>query len=103
MPSLESQLKASVERRLKTLAREDPRLQWRKRWGSPYTTSGDPDLTGLWRGIHFEVELKRPGESPTPLQWHQLEAWKRAGALVFVIHDLAELDVAISTIRAAQV
>ncbi|HXA25632.1 MAG TPA: hypothetical protein VNW90_25415 [Acetobacteraceae bacterium] len=98
---LESQLLASITRRLKKLAQADPALQWRKRHGSVFTVSGDPDVFGCWHGHHFEMELKRPGQSPTPLQCARLEAWKRAGAACFVIHSLAEFDVAIDTIRRA--
>ena len=58
---LESQLLRSIERRLRALAQADPSLQWRKRHGSPMSTAGDPDLYGLWHGVHWEMELKLPG------------------------------------------
>jgi hypothetical protein len=96
---LESQLLASIERRLKALAKADATLQWRKRHGSPMGITGDPDLYGLWHGIHWEMELKRPGESPTPLQCIRLIAWEHAGAYTFVVHSLAEFDAAIATLR----
>jgi hypothetical protein len=98
---LESQLLASIGLRLKRLALADPRLVWRKRHGSAMTTAGDPDITGLWRGLHFEMELKVPGAKPTSLQCSRLAAWNRAGAMCFVIHSLAEFNVAIDTIRRA--
>lgn len=63
--------------------------------------SGDPDLYGLWNGTHWEVELKVPGASPTPLQCSRIQAWNRAGALTFVVHNLDEFDVAFNTIRRA--
>jgi hypothetical protein len=96
---LESQLLASVARRLKALVRDDDTFQWRKRHGSPMGITGDPDLYGLWHGIHWEMELKRPGASPTPLQCIRLAAWERAGAYTFVVHSLAEFDSAIATLR----
>lgn len=101
MPStlLESQLLRSVERHLKKLARTDPTFCWRKRHGSSFTTSGDPDLYGLWNGTHFEIELKRPGQHPTPLQQFRLAEWSRAGARTFVVHSLPELLAAIDTLR----
>jgi hypothetical protein len=98
---LERQLLASISLRLKKLASLDPAWVWRKRHGSAMTTAGDPDLYGLWRGLHWEMELKVPGHSPTPLQWHRLESWRQAGALCFVVHSLDEFDVAIDTIRRA--
>lgn len=96
---LESQLLATVTRHLKALARQDPTFVWRKRHGSAMGTSGDPDITGLWNGHHFEMELKRPGEQPTHLQRHRLAEWSRAGAHTFVIHSLPELLAAIDTLR----
>lgn len=99
MSSLESQLLATASRHLKALAREDPGFLWRKRHGSPMSVAGDPDITGLWRGHHFEMELKRPGETPTLLQAARLAQWARAGAHVFVIHSLPELKAAIDTLR----
>ena len=99
MPSLESQLLASVERRLKQLARLDPTLVWRKRHGSAFATAGDPDLYGLWRGHHWEMELKRPGQDATPLQCIRLKDWERAGATCSVVHSLAEFDSAIAHLR----
>lgn len=99
MSSLESQLLRLVERHLKALARTDPTFLWRKRHGSPFTVAGDPDIYGLWRGHHFEIELKRPGESPTLLQQYHLRQWQRAGAHAFVVHSLPELQHAIDTLR----
>jgi hypothetical protein len=43
--------------------------------------AGDPDITGCIGGQHFEFEVKRPGEQPTPLQARRLREWTRAGAL----------------------
>lgn len=99
MPALESQLLASCTRHLKALARQDSTLSWRKRWGGPMTTAGDPDIYGCWRGHHFEMELKRPGQNPTRLQHHRAEEWRRAGASCFIIHSLSELAAAVDTLR----
>jgi hypothetical protein len=99
MPPLESQLLRSVSLRLKRLARDDPSLQWRKRFGSVMGVTGDADVYGCWRSIHFEMELKRPGFEPTLLQCTRLAAWKRAGALTFIVHSLAEFDAAIEHLR----
>lgn len=95
----EAQLLASASKRLNRWSSACPGLQWRKRHGSPLGITGDPDLYGLFNGQHFEIELKRPGEQPTPLQSHRLIEWQKAGARVFVVHSLAELDDAINAIR----
>ena len=84
----ESNLKRQV---MRMLAAEYPGAVVRKRHGSVYSTLGDPDLTILYRGIHVECELKRPGEEPTPLQLHRLAEWGRAGAVTAVVHSVAEM------------
>lgn len=99
MPPLESSLLRAVERRLKAVAARDPTLVWRKRFGGPMAKRGDPDLHGVWRGTPFEIELKRPGEEPSPLQTHRLAEWRRAGSHTFVVHSLAEYQTAIDTLR----
>lgn len=97
-PPLERSIKISVLRHLKELRRQDPSLCYRKRHGSAFVTAGDPDICGLWRGVHFEIELKQPGENPTPLQRLRLEEWGRAGARTFVVHNLLEFQRAIEEI-----
>ena len=76
---------------LKKLSGEDPTLVFRKRHGSGMGLSGDPDVYVLWKGRHFEIELKRSGEDPTPLQRLRLEEWGKAGALVGVVRSLEDL------------
>lgn len=96
---LEAQLLASIRKRLKALADSDPTFQWRKRLGNPGAVTGDPDIHGVWRGRPFEMELKRPGESPTLLQQFRLSQWQKAGCRTFVVHSLDELDAALASLR----
>lgn len=75
--------------------REIPNCVVRKRHGSAYGVSGDPDiyglvLTGDGNPIHFEIEVKRPGEKPTPLQATRLYEWRRSGALAGVATTVEE-------------
>jgi hypothetical protein len=52
---------------------------------------GDPDLYGsLPGGVHFEIEVKRPGNGPTPLQMQRLAAWEATGAITGVAHSKEE-------------
>jgi hypothetical protein len=95
---LESQLLRAIARRLNALHQTDPSFVWRKRHGSVMGITGDPDLYGVWRGVPWQIELKIPGESPTPLQTHRLEEWSHAGAYTFVVHSMAELERALSQI-----
>jgi hypothetical protein len=62
-----------------------PECVVRKRWGGGMGVAGDPDITGCIRGRHLELEVKRPGGKPTPLQEKRLREWRDAGALVGVV------------------
>ncbi|MBI1955898.1 MAG: hypothetical protein HYS38_05845 [Acidobacteria bacterium] len=70
----------------------------RKRHGTAWGVSGDPDLYGSINGHHFEIEVKRRGQEPTPLQHARLAEWRRGGALVGVAHSVEE---ALAIIRPA--
>lgn len=62
-----------------------------KRRGGP-GRRGEPDVSGCVMGIRVELECKRPGNDKglTRLQKHQLEKWKRAGAITGVFHSVEE-------------
>ena len=63
----------------------------RKRWGGGMGVAGDPDIDACIRGRSLQLEVKRPGEKPTPLQLKRLEEWRQAGALVGVVTSVAEV------------
>ena len=63
----------------------------RKRWGGGMGVAGDPDIDACIRGRSVQLEVKRPGERPTPLQVKRLEEWRQAGALVGVVTSVAEV------------
>ena len=63
-------------------------LLLRKLHGSPFAVAGDPDLFGSYRGQAIAVEVKRPGENPTPLQQQRLHEWATAGALAFTCRSV---------------
>lgn len=70
--------------------REIPGCVVRKRHGTAWGVAGDPDLYGSINGRHFEIEVKRRGQEPTPLQQARLAEWRRSGALVGVAHSVEE-------------
>lgn len=82
----------------------------RKRHGTVMGVAGDPDLYGVIRGRHFEIEVKRPNDPSshlTKLQTERLLEWTIAGAITGVAHSVDEalvilglkrLDVQITTI-----
>ncbi len=67
-----------------------PECLARKRWGGGMGFAGEPDIDACLRGRSVQLEVKRPGGRPTPLQLKRLEEWRRAGALVGVVCSVAE-------------
>jgi hypothetical protein len=51
--------------------------------------AGDPDIDACIRGRSVQLEVKRPGEKPTPLQLKRLTEWQQAAALVGVVTSVA--------------
>ena len=77
---LETNIVKNIKKKLETI----PGVVVRKRHGTAFGIKGDPDLYGLVRGRHFEIEVKRPGENPTELQLSRMREWKAAGAITGV-------------------
>ena len=67
-----------------------PGLVVRKRHGTAWGVAGDPDLTGCYRGRHFEIEVKTTAGALTRLQEARLAEWSRAGAITAVVHSVGE-------------
>ena len=86
---LERNFQASVLRRFKALHVKDPTFVYRKRHGSVMGITGDPDLYGVWRGLAWGLELKRPGEDLTRLQAARHEEWGRAGVMVGMARSMS--------------
>ena len=99
MPPLEDSLKRSVLKHLTKIRASDPTLAFRKRHGSAFTTAGDPDIHGVWHGVPFDIELKQPGEEPTPLQAARLREWSYAGSITGVAHSLAEFRALMGRVK----
>lgn len=97
---LERHLQATVLRRLNALRARDNRLAFRKRHGSAMGVAGDPDVYGVWAGVAWELELKAPGEEPTPLQRARLSEWARAGCVTGVVDNPQAFDSFLARLRA---
>ena len=63
----------------------------RKRWGGGMGVAGEPDIDACICGRSLQLEVKRPGEKPTPLQLKRIEQWREAGALVGVVTSVREV------------
>lgn len=66
---------------LKTLKDAGMPIFYEKRQAGGFAyKKGIPDIYGCYAGIHFEVEVKRPGGSPSALQEKFEMIMKHAGA-----------------------
>jgi len=88
--------KAAVQQILRYL-NSIPRCLARKRWGGGMGVAGDPDITGCINGRHFELEVKRLGQAPTPLQEKRLHEWKQAGAVTAVVRSVEDVRTVLET------
>ena len=79
--------------------RQIPGCVVRKRHGTSFGIGGDPDLFGCINGRHFEIEVKRPGEHPTPLQTVRLQEWRAAGAVVGTVHSVDEAVTLLTNLK----
>lgn len=52
------------------------------RHGGMYDIKGNPDITGCLNGRRIEIEVKQPGQKPTPIQFAVMRKWEKAGAVV---------------------
>lgn len=52
-----------------------------KTHGSMFGAGGEPDVSACIRGRMVQIEVKQPGEHPTPRQYEALRRWEAAGAL----------------------
>lgn len=61
-----------------------------KTYGSIYS-AGQPDLLGCFKGRPLALEVKRPGQRPTKLQWAILKRWQAAGAIAAVVCSVEDV------------
>lgn len=89
---------ASIVRAILRALNDIPGCKAMKTHGSAFG-KGQADITGsllivvaegLVVGARFEMEVKVPGKSPTPLQASVLRQWGAAGAVAGCVHSVAE-------------
>lgn len=61
--------------------------------------AGHSDLAGVFKGGRaFFIEVKRPGENPTPLQQSFLDDMQAGGAFVACVHSVDEAHAALQRV-----
>jgi hypothetical protein len=58
--------------------------------GGPTQPAGLPDISAVYRGVSLWFETKMPGKVPTAIQLHRHAELREVGAVVEVVHSLAE-------------
>ena len=90
MPYTLTMLEKTIEQRLRVMANKAGGLAIK--WVSP-GMNGCPDrIVILPGGRIIVVELKRPGEKPTPLQNRIIEMLRELGADVRVVDSMEKVD-----------
>lgn len=80
-----------------------------KEWHVPYGLGvASPDLVAILRftlsralGVWLCLEVKQPGKDATEEQEKCHRIWRRFGALVYVVHSVAEARAALADARTA--
>jgi len=65
---------------------------WKVHSGS-YATPSKADITGSYRGLRFDIEVKRPGNKPTAAQFYFLESMKKTGSIAFWTDSLENVKI----------
>ena len=56
-----------------------------------YAQKGVPDILACVKGKFVAIEVKRPKQKPTPIQYAWLEAIKKAGGVAFWADNLEDV------------
>ena len=59
--------------------------------GGPYQQAGVPDIVGCLGGKFFAIEVKVPGNKPTPLQEKVMQDIENAGGAVSVAYSVDDV------------
>lgn len=65
---------------------------------NPYQEVGIPDLLVCFRGRFIGLEVKLPGEKPSPVQRVVLRSIEEAGGIAAVVTSVAEVEVILKRI-----
>ena len=90
---LEKDIVAAIRRYLATLGED---VFFWKEHGSPYGTSGVPDIICCYKGRFLGLEAKLPGGRLTPLQMRALEKINRAGGIARRVESVEDVKAIIA-------
>ncbi len=82
----ESQITRAIRDTLKLLGI----FNW-KAWQGPMSTPGVPDILGVWQGRMLGIEVKKPGNKPTPTQQKFIDRINREGGKAFTAYCVEDV------------
>lgn len=85
-----SQPESRLQRRIRKALVKSVGGFWWKVWGGPFQPAGLPDLCGCVNGRFIALEVKRPGEEPSPVQRKRMRDLRSVGAIVAVVTSAEE-------------
>src|SRR5262245_26546658 len=59
---------------------------------NPFQEVGIPDLLCCWKGRFVGLEVKQPGEQPSPKQLYIIGKIREAGGIAEVVTNVADVD-----------
>ena len=86
MKPKEAEVTSDIRRFLKTMG--IPHFKKLQGLGSP---KGIADIIGCYKGRFLAIEVKRPGEKPTPDQQEFLDRYSSAGGICFVARSVDDV------------
>lgn len=60
--------------------------------GGPHQSAGEPDLDAVICGTPVKIEVKMPGNEPTPKQASVIRQWRNAGAIADWADSMERLE-----------
>lgn len=92
-------LRAKVVRHFTALKRAGEPIWWLKVFGNRFQRPGVPDFLVCWGGVFGALELKQPGEHPTPIQTKEIADIRQAGGIVCVADSMEGVDLFLAWLR----
>lgn len=82
---------ADLKDRIMRVLRGVPDAYFWRQGATPYGRSGIADILGCWSGQMVAIEVKMPGNKPTPAQCGFINNIKETGGLAFIAYTLDDV------------
>jgi hypothetical protein len=96
---LESAIVDDLQRYFRLLKKDGHQIWWFKVHGGARQKAGSPDPCVVWYGRSVWLEVKRPGETPTRLQWQRIDEIREAGGVADVVESVPQAAAVLEAAR----